>query len=112
SPENPDILAAAAVAEGCVGRALAFLDGEALELRKAIMDLLDRLPAVDPRALHALGDRLYGVEAAPLKAFIDTVNGWLSGRLLAGAPDRAPLARGAEAGNKITGAARGAGEYN
>src|SRR5262249_22847902 len=59
SPENPGILAAAAVAEGCVGRALAFLDGEALELRKAIMDLLDRLPAVDPRALHALGHRPY-----------------------------------------------------
>jgi DNA polymerase III subunit delta' len=112
SPESPDILAAAAAAEGCVGRALAFLDGDALDLRKAIMDALDRLPAVDPGALHALGDRLYGAEAAPLKAFVDTVNGWLSGRLSAGTADRTRLARVAEAWDKINAAARDAEEYN
>ena len=112
SPESPDILAAAAVAGGCVGRALAFLDGDALDLRKAIMDALDRLPAVDPRALHALGDRLSGAEAAPLKAFVDTVNGWLSGRLSAGTPDRTRHARVAEAWDKINAAARDAEEYN
>src|SRR5262249_49357397 len=71
---TPDIVAAAAVAEGSVRRALALLDGDALDLRNRIVALLERLPAVDPRALHALGDRLYGVDAAPLAAFVDTVN--------------------------------------
>src|SRR5262249_35866511 len=112
SADSPDILAAAAVAEGCVGRALALLDGDALELRRQIIELLDRLPALDPRALHALGDRLYGVEAAPLQAFVDTVNGWLSARLWAGTTDRARLARVAEAWDKINAAARDAEEYN
>ena len=41
-------------------------------LRSRIIALLDRLPAVDPRALHALGDRLAGTDAAPLAAFVDT----------------------------------------
>src|SRR6266849_5282302 len=57
-PDDPNVRAAAAVAEGSVGRALALLDGDALALRDRIKALLERLPAVDPRALHALGDRL------------------------------------------------------
>ena len=112
SADDADILAAAEVTEGSVRRALALLDGDALGLRNGIVQLLERLPAVDPLALHALGDRLYGVEAAPLKAFVDTVNGWLSARLSAGTTDRARLARVAEAWDKINAAARDAEEYN
>ena len=78
--ETADIEAAAAVADGSVQRALALLDGDALDLRSRITALLERLPAVDPRALHALGDRLYGTDPATLAAFVDTVNTWLSTR--------------------------------
>ena len=52
---DTDIQAAAAVADGSVARALALLDADALELRGRIVALLDRLPSVDPRALHAPG---------------------------------------------------------
>jgi DNA polymerase-3 subunit delta' len=107
-----DIAAAAAVADGSVRRALALLDGDALDLRNGIVALLDRLPAVDPRALHALGDRLYGTDAATLAAFVDTVNGWLSARLAAGAEDPARLARVAQAWERINHAAGEVDEYN
>jgi DNA polymerase III subunit delta' len=111
-PDDADIAAAAAVSEGSVRRALALLDGNALELRNGIVALLDRLPAVDPRALHALGDRLYGTDPATLAAFLDTVNAWLSARLAAGATDRAHLARVAEAWEKVNRAAGDVEEYN
>jgi DNA polymerase-3 subunit delta' len=103
--DDGDIQAAAAVADGSVARALALLDGDALELRNSIITLLERLPALDPRALHALGERLYGVDAAPLAAFLDTVNGWLSARLAKGSQEPARLVRVAEAWEKINAAA-------
>ena len=112
SADDPDIAAAAALADGSVRRALTFLDGDALELRERIVALLERLPAVDPRALHALGDRLYGVDPATLAAFVDTVNAWLSARLAAGPPDAARLDRVAEVWEKVNRAARDAEEYN
>ena len=43
--EAADIKAAAAVADGSVRRALALLDGEALDLRSRITALLEQLPA-------------------------------------------------------------------
>jgi DNA polymerase III subunit delta' len=106
------IAAAAAAADGSVRRALTFLQGDALELRNGIVALLERLPAVDPRALHALGDRLYGTDPATLAAFVDTVNGWLSARLTNAAPDPARLARVAEAWDKVNRAAQDVDEYN
>jgi len=112
SGDDADILAAAEVAEGSVRRALALLDGDALGLRNGIVQLLERLPAVDPLALHALGDRLYGVEAAPLAAFVDTVNAWLAARLAASPQDASRLNRVAEAWDKVNAAARDAEEYN
>jgi DNA polymerase-3 subunit delta' len=110
--DAPEITAVAAVAEGSVRRALALLDGDALDLRNRIVALLERLPAVDPRALHALGDRLYGTDAATLAAFVDTVNAWLSTRLTAEPGNAARLARIAEVWDRINGAARDAQEYN
>ena len=112
SPDDADISSAAAVAEGSVRRALALLDGDALDLRNLIVALLDRLPAVDPRALHALGDRLYGVDSTKLEAFVDTVNAWLSARLTAGTADSSRLNRVAEAWDKVNQAAATAAEYN
>ena len=93
-------------------RALTFLDVDALALRERIVALLEQLPAVDPRALHALGDRLSGVDPAMLAAFVDTVNAWLSARLAAGPPDAARLDRVASIWEKVNLAARDAAEYN
>jgi DNA polymerase-3 subunit delta' len=111
-PVDADIAAAAAAAEGSVQRALALLEGDALDLRRSITALLERLPAVDPRALHALGDRIYGTDAALLATFVDTVNTWLSGRLAAGTDDPARLDRLADAWDKVNNAAREAEEFN
>jgi DNA polymerase-3 subunit delta' len=109
--DDPDVAAAAAAAEGSVQRALAYLNGDALELRNRISALLEGLPAIDPRALHALGDRLYGTDPATLAAFVDTVNAWLSARLTAGL-DAAGLARVAEVWERVNLAARDAAEFN
>ncbi len=110
--DDPDIVAAAAAADGSVARALAFLDEGALALRQQALDLLDRLPALDAKALHALGEALAGTHPQPLAAFIDTVNAWLSQQL-----GRAPeaidrLARLAEAWQRVNAAARDVETYN
>jgi DNA polymerase-3 subunit delta' len=110
--EAANIKAAAAVADGSVRCALALLDGEALDLRSRITALLEQLPAVDPRALHALGDRLYGSDPATLAAFVDTVNAWLSARLSSGEPDRARIARVAEVWERINCSARDVETFN
>jgi DNA polymerase III subunit delta' len=110
--EAANIKAAAAVADGSVRRALALLDGEALDLRSRITALLEQLPAVDPRALHALGDRLYGSDPATLAAFVDTVNAWLSARLSSGEPDRARIARVAEVWERVNCSARDVETFN
>lgn len=111
-PDGARIAAAAAVADGSVHRALALLDGDALDLRNRVVALLERLPAVDPRALHGLGDRLHGTDAGTLAAFVDTVNGWLCARLAKGAADPARAARVAEAWDKVNAAARDVEVYN
>lgn len=110
--DEADLVAAAAAAHGSVQRALGFLDGDATELRNCIVALLERLPAIDPLGLHALGDRLYGTDPATLAAFVETVNAWLSARLDAALPDRARLLRVAEAWDKVNRAARDVETYN
>jgi DNA polymerase-3 subunit delta' len=77
-----------------------------------MMAVLDRLPELDPRALHALGDEIAGTEAETLAAFMDTVNAWLSARLAAGAQDMQRLARVAQAWEDVNRAAREADAYN
>jgi DNA polymerase-3 subunit delta' len=110
-PGDPNVAAAAALAQGSVGRALTFLEGDALDIRNGIAAMLDRLPVVDPRALHSLGERLAGTEATTLAAFVDTVNGWLSDRLAA-SQDRARLDRLAQAWEKVNAASLDAETYN
>lgn len=110
--DDANVKVAAAIAEGSVGRALALLDSDALDLRERINALLERLPTVDPRALHALGDRIAGTEAAPLAAFVATVNGWLSKRLSARVHERAHLDRIANAWEKVSLASREAEIFN
>jgi DNA polymerase-3 subunit delta' len=103
---------AAAAAGGSVGRALMLLEGGALELRQQVVGLLDRLPALDPRALHALGDEIAGTQAETLAAFVDAVNAWLSARLNRGPQDGPRLARVAEVWTNVNRAMREAEAYN
>lgn len=112
APEDPEITAAAAASDGSVARGLALLDQDALTLRQQALDLLARLPAVDPADLHALGEALAGTDPQPLAAFLDTVNTWLSQRLNGGRGDLAHLNRLAEASEHINAAARDAETYN
>jgi DNA polymerase-3 subunit delta' len=88
------------------------LEGDALELHKQLTALLERLPAVDPRALHALGDQIAGTQAETLSAFMDAINAWLGARLSHGAQDAARLARIAEVWARVNQAARDAEAYN
>jgi DNA polymerase III subunit delta' len=106
------IVAAAAVADGSVARALILLDEDALTLRQQALGLLARLPAVDPADLHVLGDALAGTDPQPLAAFLDTVNAWLAQRLDRGHGDLARLNRFAEAAEHINAAARDVETYN
>jgi DNA polymerase III subunit delta' len=109
---DPDIVAAAAAADGSVARAFSFLDEGALELRQRALDLLDRLPALDAKALHALGEALAGTDPAPLAAFLDTINAWLAQRLSREQNALPRLNRLAEASQNINAAARDAETYN
>jgi len=111
-PDNPEIAAAAVGSDGSVARALTLLEKDALTLRQQALDLLARLPAVDPADLHALGDALAGTDPQPLAAFLDAVNAWLAQRLDGGRGDLARLDRLAEASEHINAAARDTETYN
>jgi DNA polymerase III subunit delta' len=106
------IAAAARGADGSVARAMTLLDEDALTIREQALEVLARLPAVDPADLHGLGDALAGTDPQPLAAFLDTVNAWLSQRLEHGRGDLARLDRLAEASEHINAAARDAETYN
>jgi DNA polymerase III subunit delta' len=110
--DDPQIVAAAAAAEGSVDRALALLDEGALVLRQHALTLLDRLPATDAKALHALGEALAGTDPKPLAAFVDTVNVWLSRRIGGGESELGRLDRLAQAWQRVNEAARDAETYN
>ncbi len=105
---------AAEAAEGSVSRALTLLGGQSLGLHQRTLALLNTLPQVDQRALHALGDALPLNDRVGLKTFIDTVDRWLTGHLHA--PDAGAnlprLARLAEVWEKINRAARETESFN
>jgi DNA polymerase III subunit delta' len=109
---DPELREAAAQAEGSIGRALSLLEGPALELRRQVVAQLERLPSLDPRALHALGEALGGTEPQRLEAFVDTVNEWLAAHLAKGPQENRRLARLADAWDKVNQAARDADTYN
>jgi DNA polymerase III subunit delta' len=112
SVDDPQVTAAAAAAEGSVARALSLMDEGALVLREQALAMLDRLPSLDAKAMHALGEALAGTDPQPLAAFVDTVNVWLSHRLHGGANDIGRLDRLAEAWQQVNAAARDAEIYN
>jgi DNA polymerase III subunit delta' len=72
---------AAALADGSVARAIALIDGPSLALHDGVATLLARLPEVDPRALHLLGDGLGRANEGAFETFLTTVRDWLSTRL-------------------------------
>jgi DNA polymerase III subunit delta' len=110
--DEADIGAASVAAEGSVARAFDLLDEGALELRQQALALLDRLPSLDAKALHAFGEAIAGTDPLPLATFVDTVNDWLSRRLHGGGAEIGRMARLAEASERINGAARDAETYN
>lgn len=107
-----ELHAAAQAADGSVARAIALLEGDALKLRDRVMALLAKLPDVDPRALHALGDTMGFSDQKAFEAFVDTLNDWMSDRLHRGPQNAAHLARIADAWQRINQAAADAQEYN
>ena len=102
---------AAAVADGSVARAIVLSGGPQLALRDKVIDMLAALPATDPRALHALGDSLERGGDDLFEIFIETAQGWLSGRLDRGG-EPARLDRVAEAWDRLAIAARDTETYN
>jgi DNA polymerase-3 subunit delta' len=102
---------AASAADGSVARAIALSGGPQLALRDKVIDLLDRLPATDPRALHALGDSLERGNDDLFEIFIETARNWLSGRLAHGA-EPARLDRIAAAWERLNRAATDTETYN
>ncbi len=105
---------AAEAAEGSVSRALTLFGGQSLGLHQRTLALLNTLPQVDQRALHALGEALPLNDRVGLKTFVDTVDRWLTGHLHA--PDAGAnlprLARLAEVWEKINRAARETESFN
>ncbi|MBS0528679.1 MAG: DNA polymerase III subunit delta' [Proteobacteria bacterium] len=116
APSDLSLREAADAAEGSVSRALTLLGGGALKLHQRTAALLDSLPQVDPRELHALGDALGGSDRAALGAFVDSVDRWIGERMRADDMDANAnlprLARLAEVWEKINHAARETETYN
>lgn len=110
--DDPELVAAAITAKGSPGQALALLEGGMVALRQRVAAMLAALPAVDPAALHALGDEIAGTEPEPLHTLVDAVQDWLSARLDANTGELHRLARVAEVWDKISRAARDAESYN
>ncbi len=108
---EPEIKAAALACDGSVARALELIGGTALQVRDKVNTMLAALPAVDPRALHALGDAL-GRDDSALAAFVDTVRDWLSARITVPGAEPARLNRMAEAWEKLNATARDVKDYN
>ncbi|MGV7217636.1 DNA polymerase III subunit delta' [Bradyrhizobium sp. UFLA05-112] len=113
---DPALREAAEAAEGSVARALTLLGGDALKLQQRTAALLARLPQVDPKELHTLGDSLGTSDRVALAAFIDGIDRWIAERLHAdeaSANQNLPrLARLAEVWEKIVRAARDTETYN
>jgi DNA polymerase-3 subunit delta' len=113
--DDPSLAEAARAAEGSVARALTLLGGDALKLHQRTAALLETLPRVDPRELHALGDALGSNDRVALGAFIDSVDRWIGARLREDGTNNANLprlAKLAQVWEKIAAAARDTADYN
>lgn len=115
-PTDLALREAAEASEGSVSRALTLLGGDALKLQQRTAALLARLPEVDPRELHTLGESLGTSDRVALAAFVDGIDRWIAERLHAdeaNANQNLPrLARLSEVWEKIVRAARDTETYN
>jgi DNA polymerase-3 subunit delta' len=110
---DEDIRRAADAAEGRVAAALALLDGDALELRDRILELLGRLPALDAYAVHAIGDSLGGTaDPRDFSALVNTLSDWLAAQLHDNTADKRRALRLAEAWESVNRIATEAEAYN
>lgn len=103
--EDGEIARAAAASDGSVARALSLLGGSSLALRDRVVELLAGLPAIDPQALHALGDSLGRSEEGAFDTFVETIRAWLTARLAGVPQDAGRLAHVAEVWDKLNRAA-------
>jgi DNA polymerase-3 subunit delta' len=110
--DDAEIREAARAAQGSVGRAITLLGGRTLAVRERVLDLLGRLPALDPAAMHALGDALGRGDDAALEACLDAMRDWLSASLSSEPQNPAHLARVAEVWEKLNRAAGEVDEFN
>ncbi|MBW7967368.1 DNA polymerase III subunit delta' [Bradyrhizobium sp. BR 10261] len=116
APTDLALREAAEASEGSVSRALTLLGGDALKLQQRTAALLARLPEVDPRELHTLGESLGTSDRVALAAFVDGIDRWIAERLHADEADANQnlprLARLSEVWEKIVRAARDTETYN
>lgn len=103
---DTELAQGAALAEGSVARTLQLLDGDSLNLRRKLAGLLNQLPSIDERELHALGDSLGRANEGAFEIVIEGMRDWLSGKLDGNAAEPARLARVAEVWDKLNEAAR------
>jgi len=109
--DEAELREAAKAADGSVARAIAMAGGPQLKLREQVTTLLERLPATDARALHAIGDSIERGDENLYETFMDTVRNWLTAQLDRQLEPRR-LARVAEAWERLNRAADEAEEYN
>lgn len=112
--DDPELMAAAELGGGSVGRTLMLLEGDASSLRQQIDGVLATLPRLDPVALHQLADNMGTADRAALRVFSDMIDQWLHGRLHdpRWQGDLPRLARISEVWEKVAHAARAAESYN
>lgn len=110
--DDPELAQAAAASDGSIARGLALLEGEGLALRQQALDTLAQLPNPDPRAVHALSEKLAGTDPQLLAAFMDLVNAWLSERVSRSVRESHVAARIAQAWERLNAAARDVESYN
>ena len=111
-PADPVLGEAAAAADGSVARAIALCGGPLLAVRERVNELLGRVPAVDPRALHALADVLDRADRDAFDTFVETVRTWLSSELRRTPQTLGRLAPLAEAWSRLDRAARDVETFN
>lgn len=111
-PADPVLAEAAAAADGSVARAIALCGGPLLAVRERVNELLGRVPAVDPRALHTLADVLDRADRDAFDTFVETVRTWLSNELRRTPQTLGRLAPLAEAWSRLNRAARDVETFN
>jgi DNA polymerase III subunit delta' len=92
---KPEAEALAQLADGSIGRAIELADAGGLALYRSVLDLLSRMPGVDPAQLYAFADKLARSEAEDIYRASEELLSQFLARMIARA------ARGALAGDDL-----------